>query len=112
MISGATADRQPPLGGPVNLVRVALSARVDPTDGCLLVRGDERPFALSGEWAGGGALIGSDPVCVAAPDADPFAVLDLQPAVAAALEGWPEAPRARSLPEGAVGGGWSTPAAA
>jgi para-aminobenzoate synthetase / 4-amino-4-deoxychorismate lyase len=106
IMRGARADRKPPLGGAASLVRVALAAELDPTDASLLVRGDERPFALSGEWAGGGALIGSDPVCVAPPDADPFAVLDLQPAVAAALEGWPEAPRARSLPEGAVGGGW------
>jgi para-aminobenzoate synthetase/4-amino-4-deoxychorismate lyase len=106
MISGATADRQPPLGGAVNLVRVALSDRLDPTDGCLLVRGDEHPFALSGEWAGGGALVGSEPVEVAPADADPFAILDRQPVVGAALDGWPQSPHRRPLgPEG-VGGGW------
>ncbi len=35
-----------------------------------------RPFALLGRWAGGGALIGSEPVEVASDDDDPFALLD------------------------------------
>ena len=35
------------------------------------------PFALTGAWAGGGALIGSEPVRVAGPGEDPFALLDL-----------------------------------
>jgi para-aminobenzoate synthetase/4-amino-4-deoxychorismate lyase len=103
---GATADREPPLGGAATLVRVALDGRAEPTDACLLVRGDERPFALSGAWAGGGALAGSDPVHVAAPDADPFAALDRRPLVSAALEGWPAEARPAPLPDGAVGGGW------
>ena len=106
MIRGATADREPPLGGPASLVRVALAAGPDPTDACLLMRGDARPVALSGDWAGGGALIGSEPVCVAAPDADPFAVLDRQPTVDSALDGWPEGPRECPLATDAVGGGW------
>jgi para-aminobenzoate synthetase/4-amino-4-deoxychorismate lyase len=58
-----------------------------------LVRGDAHPFALIGRWAGGGALIGSEPIRVLAPGEDPFALLDSQPHV----DG--DDPRA-------VGGGW------
>jgi para-aminobenzoate synthetase / 4-amino-4-deoxychorismate lyase len=60
----------------------------------LLVRGDVRPFALTGAWAGGGALVGSEPLIVAGPADDPFALVDLQPDVEGADE------------PGAVGGGW------
>jgi para-aminobenzoate synthetase/4-amino-4-deoxychorismate lyase len=52
------------------------------------------PFALVGAWAGGGAVLGSEPVAVAAPDVDPFALLDELPGI----DG--------ESPEGAVGGGW------
>jgi para-aminobenzoate synthetase/4-amino-4-deoxychorismate lyase len=61
----------------------------------LLVREDEQPFALVGEWSGGGALVGSEPVEVAPPDADPFAVL----ADVGVMDGPPPA-------AGFVGGGW------
>ena len=60
----------------------------------LLVRGDVRPFTLTGAWAGGGALVGSEPLVVADPADDPFALLDVQPELEAAGE------------PGAVGGGW------
>jgi para-aminobenzoate synthetase / 4-amino-4-deoxychorismate lyase len=63
--------------------------------GSLLVRGDVRPFTLSGAWAGGGALVGSEPLAIAGPDEDPFDVLDLQPGVDSGEEA-----------DGAVGGGW------
>jgi anthranilate/para-aminobenzoate synthase component I/branched-subunit amino acid aminotransferase/4-amino-4-deoxychorismate lyase len=69
------------------LVGVTLAA----AEAALLVRGDAHPFALAGDWAGGGALIGSEPLAVAGPDEDPFELLDRQPVV----EG-----------EGGVGGGW------
>ena len=59
------------------------------------MRGDARPFALTGSWAGGGALVGSEPICTAAPDEDPFALLDEQPAVDDAADAGH-----------AVGGGW------
>jgi para-aminobenzoate synthetase / 4-amino-4-deoxychorismate lyase len=78
---------------PARPVRVALSGSVSPADACLLVRGDERPFALAGAWAGGDALVGSEPVAVAAAQDDPFAMLDRRPALA---DGAPVA----------VGGGW------
>jgi para-aminobenzoate synthetase / 4-amino-4-deoxychorismate lyase len=74
-------------------VRVPLECGFAPEQAALTVRHDRFPFALVGRWAGGGALIGSQPVRVATCDEDPFALLDRQPAV----EG--EA-------DGAVGGGW------
>jgi para-aminobenzoate synthetase/4-amino-4-deoxychorismate lyase len=75
------------------LVRVALAGELAAAEAALLVRRDRRPFALTGDWAGGGALVGSEPVVVAPEDADPFALLDVQPEVEDAD---PEA----------VGGGW------
>jgi para-aminobenzoate synthetase/4-amino-4-deoxychorismate lyase len=38
-----------------------------PARAALALRGDERPFALIGAWAGGGALLGSQPVRVSGP---------------------------------------------
>jgi para-aminobenzoate synthetase / 4-amino-4-deoxychorismate lyase len=74
------------------LVRVPLEGGPDAAEGALAVRDDEHPFALAGDWAGGGALVGSEPVVVASPEDDPFALLDVQPEVA--------------HDEDAVGGGW------
>jgi para-aminobenzoate synthetase/4-amino-4-deoxychorismate lyase len=71
------------------LVRHPLDCSLTATEAARRLRGEERPFALIGAWAGGGALLGSAPVRVAAPDEDPFALLD-----APSIEG-----------EG-VGGGW------
>src|SRR3954469_23815931 len=61
------------------LVRAPLAWRAAPADAALLVRGDDRPFALCGAWAGGGAIAGSAPVRVARDDEDPFALLDELP---------------------------------
>src|SRR3954453_9242749 len=61
------------------LVRTPLDLRAAPADAALLVRGDERPFALCGAWAGGGAIAGSEPVRVAREDEDPLALLDELP---------------------------------
>jgi para-aminobenzoate synthetase / 4-amino-4-deoxychorismate lyase len=77
------------------LVRIELDCDLSAAEGCLLVRGDERPFGLAGDWAGGGALVGSGPLEVAGEDQDPFALLDRQPLVEDAAEH-----------SGAVGGGW------
>jgi para-aminobenzoate synthetase/4-amino-4-deoxychorismate lyase len=74
-------------------VRIALDGTVTAAQAALLVHGDERPFAFTGRWAGAAALVGSEPVRVARDDEDPFALLDAQPAVDGA-------------PEGFVGGGW------
>jgi len=75
------------------LVRVPLAGSVAPEHAALLVRGDARPVALVGAWTGGGALVASEPVRVAAPGDDPFALLDEQPEVEGGASG-------------AVGGGW------
>ena len=94
----------------LKLVRVPLGWTLAPERAALLVREDTRPFALIGRWAGGGALIGSEPVRLASHDEDPFAVLDDQPAVTDALlvDGGPSALRERQRRPGtdAVGGGW------
>ena len=78
--------------GPARPLRIALESCVSAAEAALLLRGDKRPFALSGDWAGGAALVGSEPVTVAREDHDPFALLDCQPAVE---EG-----------DAVVGGGW------
>ena len=54
---------------------------------------DRWAFALSGRWAGAQALVGSEPVATAPADGEPFGMLDCQPQVGEA-------------PEGFVGGGW------
>jgi len=71
---------------------VELDSGLEPHEAAAWLRGDERPFALAGEWLGGLTLLGSFPERVADPDADPFSVIESQPSVS---EG-----------EVAVGGGW------
>ena len=61
----------------------------------LLVAGEREAFALTGVWAGVAAAVGAAPVVVLAPGADPFAVLDRQPELAAGSD-----------PQVALGGGW------
>jgi para-aminobenzoate synthetase / 4-amino-4-deoxychorismate lyase len=77
------------------VIRRPLDWTLAPERAALLVRDDAHPFALIGDWAGGGALIGSEPIRVAAHDEDPFALLDEQPAIDQPSE-HPDA----------VGGGW------
>jgi len=77
----------------VRLVRVPLESALGPLDALRTLRGDDRPFGLIGAWAGGGALLGSEPVAVADPGADPFALLD-------------DVPEVEGGEPGAVGGGW------
>ncbi|MGZ4220722.1 MAG: bifunctional chorismate-binding protein/class IV aminotransferase [Solirubrobacteraceae bacterium] len=88
----------------VETVRVRLRSALTPERAVSWLRGDERPFALAGEWLGTEAVLGSEPVRVGRPDADPFELLDGLPEIArAAGEG------ARMLGGGegaAVGGGW------
>jgi para-aminobenzoate synthetase/4-amino-4-deoxychorismate lyase len=62
-------------------VRFPLDSSLTPLDVLRVLRGERRPFALVGSWAGGGALLGSDPLVLAAQEDDPFALLDAQPEV-------------------------------
>ncbi|MET0683748.1 MAG: aminodeoxychorismate synthase component I [Solirubrobacteraceae bacterium] len=78
------------------LFREPLDADASPADAARVLRGEERPFALIGAWAGGGALLGSRPVRVAVPGTDLFGLLDDQPEVLV-----PE-----DVPADVVGGGW------
>src|SRR5436190_112248 len=73
-------------------VRIPLEGTLAPREAVRALRGDTRPFALIGDWAGGGALLGSEPLRVARRDEDPFMLLDDQPAV--------------ELGDATVGGGW------
>jgi para-aminobenzoate synthetase/4-amino-4-deoxychorismate lyase len=58
----------------------------------LWLREDHRAFALVGDWLGGAAVLGSEPVTVARPEDDPFALLESQPSV--------------TETDAVVGGGW------
>jgi para-aminobenzoate synthetase/4-amino-4-deoxychorismate lyase len=79
------------------LLREPLDATVAPPRAALILRGEDRPFALIGAWAGGGALLGSEPVRVSGPGDDLFALLDEVPDVA---------PSSRGAAPPFVGGGW------
>jgi len=73
-------------------MRVALEGALSPEQAVTWLRGEERPFALVGDWLGGLTVMGSSPARVAGVDADPFALLAEQPSV---------------VSDGAlVGGGW------
>ncbi|HET8979234.1 MAG TPA: aminodeoxychorismate synthase component I [Solirubrobacteraceae bacterium] len=68
---------------------------MSPAEVLRALAGEPLPFALVGAWAGGGAIVGSDPVRVAGQDEDPFALLDDLPPLAG-----------EPAPAGTVGGGW------
>ncbi len=74
--------------------RVPLGGSTAPGSEALLVAGDADPFALLGRWAGGGAIVGSEPVRLAVPGDDPFVLLA---DAGVAPDG---------APPGFVGGGW------
>jgi para-aminobenzoate synthetase/4-amino-4-deoxychorismate lyase len=75
------------------LVREPLAVGPSAHEAVRVLRGDARPFALIGAWAGGGAVLGSEPVRVAEPGEGVLALLDELPPVQADVAG-------------AVGGGW------
>ncbi|HKO25813.1 MAG TPA: hypothetical protein VJU80_00030, partial [Solirubrobacteraceae bacterium] len=60
----------------VRPIRVQLECDLSPAEAVGWLRGEERPFALVGEWLGGLAVLGSAPARVASTDEDPFAVID------------------------------------
>src|SRR5687767_11539785 len=86
------------------LIRLPLEGTASAAEGALIVRGDAHPFALAGDWAGGGALVGSEPIAVAEPEEDPFEVLDRQPVVETEPAG--EATAGEATAGEPVGGGW------
>jgi para-aminobenzoate synthetase / 4-amino-4-deoxychorismate lyase len=71
---------------------VPLRSTLAPEEAVLWLRGDERPFALAGDWLGAKAVLGSEPVRVASPEEDPFSLLDSRDEVGPG--------------EATVGGGW------
>jgi para-aminobenzoate synthetase/4-amino-4-deoxychorismate lyase len=76
---------------PVRAVAVPLECSLPAGRVLLALRDEPWPFALTGRWAGGGALVGSSPLALLEAGADPFATLDaLPPATGSAV----------------VGGGW------
>ncbi|MGA2528161.1 MAG: aminodeoxychorismate synthase component I [Acidimicrobiales bacterium] len=90
-----TAERSDPARVPFSARAVRVPLDMDKTPSALLRAAgrDARPFALVGSWAGGRALIGSDPLVVVEGSQDPFAVLDEQPMI-------------KKAPPGVTGGGW------
>jgi hypothetical protein len=48
-------------------IRRPLQCTLDPDGVLAVLRGDAHPFALVGAWAGGRAVLGSEPVVQAAP---------------------------------------------
>jgi para-aminobenzoate synthetase/4-amino-4-deoxychorismate lyase len=61
------------------LVRTPLDCSLPAVEAARRLRGQDRPFALIGAWAGGGAVLGSAPLRTAGPGEDPFALLDAAP---------------------------------
>jgi para-aminobenzoate synthetase/4-amino-4-deoxychorismate lyase len=82
------------------LIREPLRSAWTAADAIHAVAGERLPFALTGAWAGGGAIVSSEPLTVVGPDevgaGDPFAALDRLPVVTGA----------EAAPSTAVGGGW------
>src|SRR4051794_3503365 len=79
----ASSPATAPCAAAVRIVRFALEGDVAAADAGLLVRDDERPFALVGRWAGATAIAGSAPLRVADPHREGvMALLDAQPPVA------------------------------
>ena len=68
--------------GSVQAVREPLRCELRPSDAALLLRGEERGFALIGAWAGGGAVLGSRPLRVVDEPEALFGALDAQPQIA------------------------------
>jgi para-aminobenzoate synthetase / 4-amino-4-deoxychorismate lyase len=80
---------------PVRLERTRLDCRLAVGDVLRALAGEPWPFALTGDWAGGGAVVGSRPLLGPDESADPLALLDALPTVDGA-----------GTAGGAVGGGW------
>ncbi len=79
--------------GPARLGRTPLAVDLDLRGVVRALQGEPGLFALSGHWAGGGAIVGCAPLAVA--EGDPFDTLEDLPTVDAGV-----------APAGTVGGGW------
>lgn len=77
------------------LIVTPIECDLSPTEVARRLCRDDGSFALIGDWAGRGALIGSSPVWQVVEDGDPFALLDVQPVV-----------QRGDASDGAIGGGW------
>ncbi|MDO8187428.1 bifunctional anthranilate synthase component I family protein/class IV aminotransferase [Conexibacter sp. JD483] len=90
----------------VRLLRVPLAGDWSVAAAAGALAHEPLPFALSGRWAGGGAIVGASPLRIAGPDEDPFALLDalppLAPDAAAPADAAP-APHNAAPPADAVG---------
>src|ERR1700727_799083 len=82
------------------LIREPLQCAWTAAEAVQAIAGERLPVALTGAGAGGGAILGSDPLEVVQPGdlrgGDPFAVLDRLPQVDGAA----------AASSSAVGGGW------
>ncbi len=67
----------------------------EPAEVLAALEGEPYLCCLSGAWAGGGTIVASEPLRVAEPHDEPFALLDDLPAI-----------DGRSAPPDAIGGGW------
>ena len=92
--------------GSAALVRSPLACSLSLREVLGALAAEPMPFALSGSWAGGGAIVGCRPLVVAGPDADPFTIIDSLPQLDDSLPR-PEGPSdGPPRPGPAVGGGW------
>jgi para-aminobenzoate synthetase/4-amino-4-deoxychorismate lyase len=80
----------------VRFERTPLPCALSPLDVLRAVREEPAPFALTGAWAGGGAIVGAGPLMHVPAEADPFA----------AVATLPRLEPTDDPPDGAVGGGW------
>ena len=83
------------------VVRRDLAVILDPLDVLTLLRTDAHPFALVGAWAGGGAVLGSEPAAISSPPDDIGEVLGARSA-ASLVRPQPSAETGQAR----FGGGW------
>jgi len=96
MSTGQTLASCPRTGEPAALMRVPVNCSLSAGQMLAALAPEPLPFALTGSWAGGAAIVSSDPLAVAGDDDDPFTVLDRLPSL----------PGGELESGGAVGGGW------
>jgi para-aminobenzoate synthetase / 4-amino-4-deoxychorismate lyase len=75
------------------LLSVPMASTLPATDVLRTAREDRHAFGLVGDWAGGGAVIGSDPLVVCGATDDPFEAIEHMPYVS-------------GTERSGVGGGW------